>query len=58
MGNVDTWVWITVAAVGAMALVGLLAVLGSTINDRFTAVPQGDADADADPNAGPSLHRT
>ena len=57
MENVETWVWITVAAVVALALVGLLAVLGSTINDRFTAVPQVGADADADPNVDPSLHR-
>lgn len=49
-----TWMWITAAALAALAMVALLAVLGSALNERFTAVPQ--VDADANPDVDPSTN--
>ena len=43
----DTWVWIIVAVVVALFMVGVLAILGSTLNERLRAAAQIDADADA-----------
>lgn len=52
----DTWVWITVAAVVALSMVGVLAVLGSTLSERLRAAGQVGADADVDVDAAQHRH--